>query len=399
MIDKKNIDILYDHEKFNTAIEQAAVAFVERVMGTQAHTEAGANTLQIVKGNALSLMSKLPIEYYQVLESYLDGKAVSNFAVVPSDHPMPDYAEQQTEKGLIELITACSGGVWKVKNPEEAKTYYRNKFRAELEALNVAEESVEEREETMARRNEEQEVRLGFWEKIAKKRAIAKSYKQQIKLKTQAIKNAIKKNEKISKAYLAEYKQTHTKEEYKRISTLMNKQMKENRKWSRLEIAHVQADLKYEQVLEQGALDDKASISTLRRAANKQAATQTKMQKFLNDIYGMAETSDRRNQTVGAYDLSYVYISGVDHTTVEEEWTLLNGERAAEAVEVESFEGLEEAVERFEEENRMRERVAYMEEIQKQGVAVERKEGKSVEKTVSNDSAPVVEEDEKDLEF
>ena len=73
---RRKIGKLYDTEKFHKAAEDAARAFVSRVMDGFADTEKGRATYERILGNLKKQIADTPTEYYKTLDAFIDGKDI-----------------------------------------------------------------------------------------------------------------------------------------------------------------------------------------------------------------------------------------------------------------------------------------------------------------------------------
>ncbi|MBQ8394806.1 MAG: hypothetical protein IJX49_04455 [Clostridia bacterium] len=240
MSDVKRIGIRYDHTKFDAAIQEAAKAYLENVMGAQAQTESGQDTVVKIADSAMSLLSKLPVEYYQMLEAYVDGKPMSDFAEINEKAVGFSNAVLSEDRGLVALIAACSMGSWKVKDPKGAEAYYNGLFpEPQAQVPNPAMDLPKTRAEAEAR------AKAKWADETAKGKRGAIDIKAQTKANEKAYKaymSALKKRDRAAYDKLsAVHKQE--KKEQKKLIALNAKIAKHNEKFGYLnELAQINPD-------------------------------------------------------------------------------------------------------------------------------------------------------------
>ena len=133
---KESIGLLYDREKFLAAVKRAALAFSSETMGEYyANQPNGIAAREILEGNALAILNELPIEYYQMIEAYVDGKPAEDYAeFVGGKGEYAYFRDLKTQgMGLLDLLADCKDGRWKVKDKEQARAYYEKLFPLEVE--------------------------------------------------------------------------------------------------------------------------------------------------------------------------------------------------------------------------------------------------------------------------
>jgi len=127
-VKRRKIGKLYDTEKFHKAAEDAARAFVSRVMDGFADTEKGRATYERILGNLKKQIADTPTEYYKTLDAFIDGKDIFAEAEFHRSAEDLEYFKSQGACGIIDLLGAYKDGSWTVKDPAEAEKYYDGLF-------------------------------------------------------------------------------------------------------------------------------------------------------------------------------------------------------------------------------------------------------------------------------
>lgn len=178
-----------------------------------------------MEDNTLTLLAGLPVEYYQMLESYIDGRTVEEFAEFEGKDEKPAYVEKPTDKGFVELVAACSAGVWRVKEPEKAEAYYNKNFPLKKsEPPKLTREEAVFKAQAMRNAEKAKEKRSAKDSKAIQK-ANEKSYKAYMK--------GLKKRDRVAYDRLSALHKIE-KAEQKKLMSLNAKLVKHNEKYGYL---------------------------------------------------------------------------------------------------------------------------------------------------------------------
>ncbi|MBQ8394805.1 MAG: hypothetical protein IJX49_04450 [Clostridia bacterium] len=207
----------------------------------------------------------------------------------------------------------------------------------------------------------------GYWARRAEKKRRAAEIRKETDREIKSVKDAVAANKAAVKAFLKEYKKTHSKEEYKAKSDFYNKQLKQNDKWAKLKVAQFEAENKGNTMFSVGAVEDKVSKFYAWRLGRAQTAVDKKREAVADYLYDlMNKDGALRGDQIDGRDLSFVTMHNWDdipQTTVEAVKEALLAQEAATAqpeAEVEQ----EEVEDREEEVEFVRERVDYQREVE-----------------------------------
>ncbi len=124
---KKLIGDNYDRQKFNDGFKNAAYAMV-----ADSYTSPDSPTAKTLQDMFVAAMektiSKLPIEYYQMLEAIVDGEDVLQYADGRIIEELANEGDGKLAKVMMEMTDEPENFEIHVKDTESAEKYYNEKF-------------------------------------------------------------------------------------------------------------------------------------------------------------------------------------------------------------------------------------------------------------------------------